>query len=179
MISLFFGHPRKIAKIENFLFFGIFRLPSSNPAKAGFHFAQHPTSMKQLHKYPVKILLAFDNAIQGKNEFFEWLLENGFPELAALSNAIRGNTKAIDWLMKNGYVHYAAFDSASVDDDRAMAWLENHNHNILALVAKASRANEEAIRILKAQNLEIFIQIARHINEFSSGQVFDHHKIPF
>jgi len=70
--------------------------------------------LRNLDKYPVKILLAFDKAIQGENQFFEWLLENGFPELAALANAIRANTNAIDWLMANGYVHYAAFDAASV-----------------------------------------------------------------
>ncbi|HRW97367.1 MAG TPA: hypothetical protein P5104_07540, partial [Bacteroidales bacterium] len=71
--------------------------------------------MKQLYDYPVKILLAFEMAVNGKHDFFKWLLQNGYPELAALSNAIRADTSAINWLLNNGYRHFAAFDAASVD----------------------------------------------------------------
>ena len=76
--------------------------------------------MKQLYEYDIKILLALERAIAGKEDFLYWLLNNGYPELAALANAIRGSGDAIRWLIGNGYNHYAAFDAASVDDDRAM-----------------------------------------------------------
>lgn len=135
--------------------------------------------MTELFEYPVKILLAFEFAIAGKTEFFNWLLNNGYPELAALSNAIRGNTKAIDWLINNRYQHFAAFDAASVDDDRALKWLEDNNHVFLANLALASRGNQEAIDQFKAAELDIFLRIAFRIKKFTDGQVFDYHKPPF
>ncbi len=135
--------------------------------------------VKNLYDYPVKILLAFEMAISGDKNFFQWLLENNFPELAALSNAIRGNTDAINWLVNHGYRHFAAFDAASVDDDNAMKWLENHSYTFLATLAKASRGQQNSIDKLNQLDLEIFVRIARRIKEFSDGQTFDYHKIPF
>ncbi len=34
--------------------------------------------------YPPKILIAFGETISGNTEIFNWLLKNGYPELAAL-----------------------------------------------------------------------------------------------
>ena len=39
------------------------------------------------------------------DEFFEWLMRNGYPELGALSQTIQGDTKAKDWLMEVGRAH--------------------------------------------------------------------------
>ena len=40
--------------------------------------------------YPVKILMAFGCTFEpGGEEFFEWLMRNGYPELGALSNTRR------------------------------------------------------------------------------------------
>jgi len=133
----------------------------------------------QLYDYPVKILLAFEMAIGGNREFFDWLFNNGYPELAALSNAIRGNTKAIDWLIKNGFTHFAAFDAASVDDDGAMKWLQNNGEDFLITVARASRGMQEAIDELNQQDLVIFVRIAMRINHFADNQTFDYHRSPF
>ena len=36
----------------------------------------------------------------GGEEFFEWLMRNGYPELGALSNTIQGDHEAKDWLRK-------------------------------------------------------------------------------
>ena len=135
--------------------------------------------MKNLYDYPVKILLALEMAISGDKEFFDWLLKNGFPELAALSNAIRGNTDAINWLTANGYRHFAAFDAASVDDDNAMNWLEKHEFHFLSTLAKASRGQQESIDKLNSMGLEIFVRIAWRIKEFADGQTFDYHRLPF
>ena len=63
--------------------------------------------------YPPKILIAFGQTFSDNGEEFQtWLLENGYPELAALSSGIRGSTEAINWLLKNKYHHFAAFDDA-------------------------------------------------------------------
>lgn len=135
--------------------------------------------MKNLYDYPVKILLAFEMSISGNKEFFNWLLENGYPELAALSNAIRGNPEAINWLVVNGFRHFAAFDAASIDDDHAMIWLEKHGFVFLAVLAKACRGQQESIAKLNSMGLEIFVRIAWRVKEFSDGQTFDYHRIPF
>ncbi|MCD4664601.1 MAG: hypothetical protein K8R68_04955, partial [Bacteroidales bacterium] len=60
--------------------------------------------------YPLKILLAFGEAVGGNDKIFDWLLKNGYPELAALSKAVRGSEEAFQWLLKNGYPQYAALD---------------------------------------------------------------------
>ena len=63
--------------------------------------------------YPPKILLAFGEtfSVEGE-EFHTWLMENGYPELAALSSGIRGSDEAIDWLLKNKYPQFAVLDGA-------------------------------------------------------------------
>ena len=40
------------------------------------------------------------------DEFFEWLMRNGYPELGALSRTIQGDTKAKDWLMEHGFPNW-------------------------------------------------------------------------
>ena len=52
--------------------------------------------------YPPKILLAFGETFGNTGDKFQtWLLENGYPELAALSSGIKGSNDAIEWLLKN------------------------------------------------------------------------------
>ena len=68
--------------------------------------------------YPSKILIAFGETFTDNGEeFYNWLLENGYPELAALSSGIRGSHEAINWLLKNKYPQYAALDGA-IDNKR-------------------------------------------------------------
>ena len=58
-------------------------------------------------EYPAKILMAFGETFSLEGEqFYTWLMENGYPELAALSSGIRGSNEAIEWLMKNKYPHF-------------------------------------------------------------------------
>jgi hypothetical protein len=68
----------------------------------------------QLTEYPVKILLAFGESIDGNDKLFMWLLKNGYPELAALAKAIRGSEEAFDWLMKND-PHFRNIDQLESD----------------------------------------------------------------
>ena len=44
--------------------------------------------------YPPKIILAFGETISGNEEILNWLLRNGYSELAALSYSIRGSQEA-------------------------------------------------------------------------------------
>ena len=54
--------------------------------------------MKYLWDYDIRILLAMEQAISGKKEFFNFLIENGYPEIAAFASAIRQTKMHI-----NGY----------------------------------------------------------------------------
>ena len=61
----------------------------------------------------------------GGEEFFEWLMRNGYPELGALSNTIQGDHEAKDWLMEHGFPHLAAIDSVIDKEAKAEEWLES------------------------------------------------------
>jgi hypothetical protein len=132
--------------------------------------------------YPVKILLAFGEAVSGNRKIFKWLMNNGYPELAALANSLQTNEEAFDWLMKNGYPHFAALSNAIDDDDKAYAWLNKHKFVLLTVLADASRGKKEAINILYKKGLKVFVIISKKILEIKNQQKFnyeDYHKIHF
>ena len=58
------------------------------------------------------------------DEFFEWLMRNGYPELGALSRTIQGDHEAKDWLMEHGFPRLAAIDSVIDKEAKAEEWLE-------------------------------------------------------
>ena len=74
--------------------------------------------------YDVKILTAFAMTFDNQGEdFYQWLLNNGYPELAALSEAIKGSKLAFKWLIDNKYHHLAAIDSVLDGSQNAKIWL--------------------------------------------------------
>lgn len=131
--------------------------------------------------YEPKILLAFGETFEEENgeEFFKWLLENGYPELAALSSCIRGSVEARDWLMKNQFTHFAALDGAIDGKEDAYAWLNKHDFQILAIFADAIHNKPEAIKWLLSNNLDMFVHLATKIRSYGGRQKFDYHKLHF
>ncbi len=129
--------------------------------------------------YPVKILVAFAETFSGNVELHEWLLRNGYAELAALSSAIRGSEEAFKWLMMNGYPELAALDAAIDENQRAYDWLNHHKHFFLAVLADACNNKPDAIAWLTKNDLQIFLMIATKIRFFRDNQTFDYHKIHF
>lgn len=131
--------------------------------------------------YDPKILLAFGETFEeeGGEDFLKWLLENGYPELAALSSGIRGSHEAIDWLMKNKYPHFAALDGAIDKKPEAYDWLKKHDYNLLIVFANAVHGKEEAFIWFKENKLEIFTHLAEKIRQFGNRRSFDYHKIHF
>ena len=104
-------------------------------------------------RYPIKILMAFGCTFEPESdEFFEWLMRNGYPELGALSRTIQGDTEAKDWLMQHGFPHLAAIDSAI--DKESIAWLEK-------------------------QELQVFIILADKIRKYLDDKYLNFHKIHF
>jgi hypothetical protein len=99
-------------------------------------------NMQDLLKYPAKILVAFGEAIGDNKEIQDWLLKNGYPELAALAFSIRGSNEAFTWLMKNDHLSLAALDSAIDEDPKAYQWLiDNHlpTHVVFADACQGKR----------------------------------------
>ncbi|MCK9451435.1 MAG: hypothetical protein M0Q90_07070 [Bacteroidales bacterium] len=127
--------------------------------------------------YPPKILLAFSQTFkEDQQQFFKWLLENGYPELAALSSAIRGSEEAVNWLMKHNFFHLAALDGAIDKQQKARGWLLKFNFVLLVRLADAVNESPEAIAWLGQNELHVFLVIAQQIRDFRNRQTFDYHK---
>ena len=108
--------------------------------------------------YDPKVLMAFGETFSEEDgEFLNYLLNNGYPELAALSSGIRGSNEAVDWLFKNKFAHFAAFDNAVCGSIEAYSWLLDNDQNLLALLVDAINNDTKALAWLKKHNLEIFI----------------------
>ena len=95
--------------------------------------------MQSLLDYDAKVLLAWHESLKGDNRFTEFLLHNGFPELAALSRAILSDLDALKWLMDNGYPEFAILSDAIDDEDEAIEWLEKAHCDFLSKFAAACR----------------------------------------
>ncbi len=130
--------------------------------------------MHELSRYDPKILIAFAEAIDRNFKIHKWLLENGYPELAALASSLQADVDAFNWLMKNGYPHYAAFSNAIDEDTAAYHWLAQHGFRLLALMVDAAYLKTEALEILKKENLEIFIRISLKIRKLKEEQHRDY-----
>jgi hypothetical protein len=132
--------------------------------------------------YPVKILIAFGEAVDENNKFLYWLLENGYPELGALANSLHLNTEAFNWLMKNHYPHFAALSKAVYDDKNAMQWLRVHQFALLIQIVEAALNNPDAIDRFRKDNLEIFIILSKKIatcRKRKLDNLSDYHKLHF
>lgn len=116
-----------------------------------------------LEKYDVKILLALTKSIAGRKDFFRWLMDNGFPELAAFSNAIRGDVDAMKWLFANHFEWLAILSNAIDGEDKARVWIGNACHRCNLMFALACREEIEAIRWLRDNNLGIFLMMAKEV----------------
>lgn len=137
-------------------------------------------AQKAMLDYPPKILLAFGETFsETDGAFHRWLLENGYPELAALSSAIRGSYEAADWLLKNKYPHFAALDGAIDKQPKAYAWLRQYGYDFLVIFADAVNQRPEAEQWLRHNNLPLFLRLAEKIRRFRDSQTFNYHKIHF
>jgi len=118
--------------------------------------------MNKNFTYPIKILSAFGEAINGNEDIFKWLLENGYEPLAKLSEAIRGDQRAFQWLVEN-CPQYAAFDRAIDNNFKSKIWLKKHGFTFYIIFADACAGNPEAIGWLAKRNLTIYIRIAKYV----------------
>ncbi len=124
--------------------------------------------MHSLLDYDAKILLAWNESLKGDRRFTDFLLHNGFPELAALSRAILSDVDALKWLMDNGYPEYAIDD-----EDEAIAWLEKYHCDFLSKFAAACRRDDDAIKWFVDNELHGFVPIIQTIHNELLHQSWD------
>lgn len=130
--------------------------------------------------YPTKILMAFGCTFEPEgDEFFEWLMRNGYPELGALSHTIQGDTKAKDWLMEHGFPHLAAIDSAIDKEAKAEEWLLKNHFEVNLAFAKAINRDDDATDWLLKNELQVLVIIADKIRKYLDDKYLNFHKIHF
>ena len=67
-------------------------------------------------KYPIKVLVAWGEAISGHGELRDWLLGNGYPELGLFVHALRLDNKARKWLIDEGHPELMALCAGAEGD---------------------------------------------------------------
>ncbi len=134
--------------------------------------------MNKEFRYPAKILLAFGESLKDNKEIHNWLLKNGYPELAALSNSINGSTKAFDWLLKN-YPHLAALDHAIDGFEAPIPWLLKHGFKFYVIFARACQNKADALRYLQKNDLQIYLHLVAIIQKCLELKEPDYHKKRF
>ncbi len=132
--------------------------------------------MAELHSlldYEPKIIIAWGESLKGKRKFTDFLMTNGFPELAALSNAINSDLEALKWLMANGYPEFAILSDAIDDEDLAIEWLKRYHCDFLSTFAAACRKDDAAIKWFVDNKLDVFILIIKTIHDILLQQSYD------
>ena len=129
--------------------------------------------------YPVKVLVIWSEAIGGNREMRDWLMKNGFRELAMFVYGIYNMDEARKWLMDNGFPHFMALLNGIEGKEDAVKWLEQHNFAVMAKVAKAADGYY-AERDWLMQNDKLFALIAQRI-KYIKDQIHennsDYHRI--
>lgn len=126
--------------------------------------------MKGLEQYDVKVLLALVKSVGGRIDFFKWLVNSGYPQLAAFSNAVRADDDAMVWLFKNNYAWLAILSNACDGDEKAKEWIRQAMTPVNLHYALACRHNIESLRWLKQRNLDIFLMLAHETEKFLKYQ---------
>jgi hypothetical protein len=135
--------------------------------------------MHCLTDYEVRLLVALNESLKGKQQFTDLFMQGGFPELAALSAAIHSDTDALQWLLDNGFPEFAVLSNAIDGEKHAIAWLKRYKLDFLSTFAAACRQEDEAIKWFVERDLLVFIMLIRTIHDvlrFQSWDSSDIHK---
>ena len=135
--------------------------------------------MSCLTDYDVKLLVALNESLKGKQKFTDIFMRGGYPELAALSAAIHSDTAALQWLLDNDFPEFAVLSNAIDGEDYAIEWLKLYNFDFLSVFAAACRQEYEAIKWFADRDLLVFIMLIRTIHDvlrFQSWDSSDIHK---
>ena len=120
-------------------------------------------------QYPIKVLVAWGEAISGNRELRDWLLGNGFPELGLFVHAMHNQHSAREWLQQEGFPELMALCCGTEGDARAVQWLLNHGHITLANMARAADNDDDAMRILMEEPDRIWATLALKMRSIKNG----------
>lgn len=109
--------------------------------------------------YPIKILVAWGEAISGNAKIRDWLMKNGYPELGLFTFALRNKDEAKVWLMENNFPHLLALINGIEGNPQALKWMDEYGFKTLRLMALTADHNEEAGRVL-AKNDKLLLMLA-------------------
>lgn len=129
--------------------------------------------MRSLLHYDIKILVVLLESLKGNKDFFMFLVNNGFPELAAWSNAVRGDEEALHWLFDNGFGTLGVLSNAIDGEKKAVQWVLRSNDDFLINFSAACRKEEDGKRWLEDNELNIFIKMAEEIIVILDKQIKD------
>ena len=129
--------------------------------------------MKGLERYNVKVLLALKEAIDGKDAFFRWLLESGYPELAAFSNFLQDDPNAEQFLIRTGHSWLGLLSHAIDGDVRARNWVQTHLHEANLMFVLACRGDEKAQSWLRFMKADALLQVAESVAFLREKQELD------
>lgn len=127
--------------------------------------------------YSPKILIAWAEAIGGNKDIRDWLMENGYKELAMFTYAVRNKDDARNWLMENGYAHLMALINAVERNQVALKWLQHFNFTILEKMALSGDGDEDAHRWLINNGHREFAYVAKKI-QYIKDQIEDNNNDP-
>ena len=99
--------------------------------------------------YPVKVLVAWGEAISGDRKMRDWLMKNGYPELGICIFALHLKPDARKWLMENGHPHLMAVIRGIEGDEKAFEWLDAHDMPVLRQMAEAGGDEEVLQQMIK------------------------------
>ena len=126
-----------------------------------------------LLQYDVKVLLALRQAIGGGKEFFNWLIQAGYPELGAFSNFLQDDGEAEQFLAAHGH-HWLGLLSHAIDGDvPSRKWIEENLHPANFMFCLACTGDEKAISWLRFMKFDILDLLAQEVSDLRNKQELD------
>lgn len=128
---------------------------------------------KGLLKYNAKVLMALKQSIDGDDEYFHWLVKNGYPELGAFSHFLHDDPGAEQFLVKTGNGWLGLLSHAIDGDKRARMWVQTHLHQANMMFVLACRKDEKAEGWLRFMKLDILLLVAEAVADLRNHQELD------
>lgn len=116
-----------------------------------------------MRHYSVESIEHLCNHIQGDKASFNWLINNGYPELVAVLDAVRDDKKAFQYLINGKHFVLAAFVNSIWDDSKAFKFLIDAKAFDWAACANIVCGDDSAEAALKRVGKHHFIALAKAI----------------
>jgi hypothetical protein len=116
-----------------------------------------------MRTYEIAPLLKLCALIRDEKNAREWLMENGYRELAEFWDAYENVEKSFQWLMQNNHRELAALVDAFHGEDHAKVWLLKNGYRELGALLDASEGNKVAVLFLLKSGNKGWLAVAREL----------------